>query len=189
MIKIVDITGGSAASNFWYGSAHTNDFSSPRNQRDNIWTPTYGGNSLRFDKKDDSKASSVQSCSTPSTYPYLAPSRLGADNSVQVNNGGKSPGSCRLFGIELRNSSYIAPTLEKVTVCPENLSNGAKVTDDTSAGKADEVQNTQVAEPLKELNEAISDASQKETPTKQLSQSSTRSRTKVKFLSFDSALI
>ncbi|XP_021760287.1 auxin response factor 18-like [Chenopodium quinoa] len=178
-LSISETAGGSPVSNFWYVSVHTNDFSSPRNQQDNAWSPNHARNSPRFfvDKKDDSKAPSVHSCSTPSAYPYLAPSRLRPDHSEQVNSGGKSPGSCRLFGIELRNNSHVAPTLEKVTVCPEKLSNEAKFTE-TGAEKVDEVLNTDV-EPLKEQNQVNSDVSQDESLTKTFSQSSTRSRTKV----------
>lgn len=166
-LSISETTGISAASNFWYGSAHAQDFSSPRNQQENIWAPTHGRNSLRFfaDNKDD-KTSSVQSFSTPSAYSCLAPSKLRADNSELVNNGAKSAGSCRLFGIELRSSVYIAPNQEKATICPDNLLSGAKIRE-TDAGNASEVINSEDLESLKEQDQV------------KFSQSSTRSRTKV----------
>lgn len=177
-VSVTETTGGSAVSNFWYGSANVHDFSRTMNQQDGIWIPTPGRNSTRLfaDNKDDSKASSVQSCSNPLAYSYLVPSRLRSDHLEQVNNGGISAGSCRLFGIELRNSAYVASAPEKVTICPEKLSDEAKLTE-TAAGKTDEVQATELGEPLKEENH--SDSSQKESETKQYSQFSTRSRTKV----------
>lgn len=180
-LSISETTGVSAGSNFWYGPAHTQDFCSPGNQQDNIWTPTHGRNSFRFfaDNKDESKTSSVQSCSTPSAFSCLVvPTKLSSDHPEQVINGGKSAGGIRLFGFELRNSSHIVPTLEKMTACPENLLDGDKILE-TSARKADEVQNTEVGEALKEQNQANSDSSLRESQTKQSSQSSTRSRTKV----------
>ncbi|KAL2893284.1 Auxin response factor 11 [Bienertia sinuspersici] len=161
-------------------SAHTQDFSSPGNQQDGrIWTPTHGRNSLRFfaHNKDDSKVPSVQSSSTPLAYSCPVPPRLSSDHLEQVNNGGKSAGSCRLFGIDLRNGSFVAPTTEKMTVSPENLFNDIKVVEAPAAPKADEAQNNEYEEPLKEENQ--SDASPKETQAKQVSQFSTRSRTKV----------
>lgn len=126
---------------------------------------------MRFftDNKDDNKASTVQSCFTPSGYSCVTISKLDADHKELVNYGGKSTGSCRLFGIELRNTAYVSPTLEKVSDCPENLSTVEKK-QEMEPGKIDEIQNSVVVEP----SQVIIDAQ-----TKQYSQPSARSRTKV----------
>ncbi|CAO2835458.1 unnamed protein product [Amaranthus hypochondriacus] len=169
-LSIPETIGGSGASNFWFGSAHTPDFNSIGNKQDGIWT-AHGRNQMRFftDNKDDNKASTVQSCFTPSGYSCVTISKLDADHKELVNYGGKSTGSCRLFGIELRNTAYVSPTLEKVSDCPENLSTVEKK-QEMEPGKIDEIQNSVVVEP----SHVIIDAQ-----TKQYSQPSARSRTKV----------
>lgn len=173
-LGISEPNGVSATSNFWYGSAQPHEFCSPRNQAGAIWTPIHG-RSLRLyaDTKDDSKASSVQSCVTPWGYSSFAPAT--PVESQQVENGRKPAGSCRLFGIELRDSSYIT---DQVTNSTDDVYNGDKVTGTTSM-KVDEFQKSDVLEPLKEPKQVSPEASETEGQAKQISQSSTRSRTKV----------
>ena len=133
---------------------------------------------MRFftDPKGDSKASSARSCVTPSGYSCLAPATPRVE-SQQVENGRKPAGSCRLFGIELRDRSCITGP-EQVTDPTDDVLNGDKITGASSV-KVDESQKSDVLEPLKEQKQASPEASQTEGKTKQISQSSTRSRTKV----------
>lgn len=178
-LAISEANGVSPASNFWYGSTQPHEFSSPRNQPEGMWTPTQPRSSLRFfaDPKVDGKASPVHSCTTQTGYSYLAPPTPRLESQQQVENSRKA-GSCRLFGIELRNNSVVASQEKVTSSSDEDVLNGADVTEIATTVKADEVQKSEVAEPLKE-QKPVSEGSKKDGQSKQISQSSTRSRTKV----------
>ncbi|KAL9229006.1 hypothetical protein vseg_004524 [Gypsophila vaccaria] len=169
-----ETTGNFVMSNFWCGSVqtHTNEYRSPRNESNVIWTPTHVRNRLRFDTdgKDES--------TTFSGYASTVPSRVEVEPEQTEKAGSKKVGSCRLFGIELSNNSYAAPPLEKVTTnCTHNWLSSDK-TSEISGFKVDEAEIEKV-DLSKDEKQVATDGSQKETQVVQCSQSSTRSRTKV----------
>ncbi|GAB4861579.1 hypothetical protein Ancab_036772 [Ancistrocladus abbreviatus] len=179
-LPVAETTRGLAASTFWYGPTQTHNVSTLRSHPDRV-SPNSPrvSDSLRLllDSAEVSTPGSV--LSDPVS---LGSSKLSGDSDHRgnVDDGQKSGliSSCRLFGIELKNTC--APAFpKKLAPCSTNLSSGNVVSLPPIQSNAGKILSVTNSESSKDKNQAAMDSRQKEMSMKQCSSASTRSRTKV----------
>lgn len=107
---------------------------------------------------------------------------LSNDQAGKMKKSGTSMG-CRLFGFDLKRNSNIAAAPAKEGVDSTFDSNCVKGSI-PAASDSDKAQNSEFSKSLKELEQVTAEALPKETPNKQGSATSTRTRTKVKIVSY-----